>query len=134
MVLAAGAIMSPHLLIHSGIGPRSELERVGVKCVIDLPGVGRSLRDHAITGMVGLLPDDADEATHGFQVMLRCGPAGTESDLFILGAIVKTSSLNFPTPVVPTWLSRWPTCSAGQSPPGGSRRARRTRSTFPSST
>ena len=99
VVLAAGAIMSPHLLIHSGIGPRSELERVGVKCVIDLPGVGRSLRDHAITGMVGLLPDDADEATHGFQVMLRCGPAGTESDLFILGAIVKTSSLNFPTPV-----------------------------------
>ena len=100
VILAAGAIMSPHILVHSGIGPRSDLERVGVTCLIDLPGVGRSLRDHAITPMVGLLPDDAHETTHGFQVMLKCGPVGSaESDLFILGAIVKTSSLNFPTPV-----------------------------------
>ena len=83
VVLAAGAIMSPHLLIHSGIGPRSELDRVGVKCLIDLPGVGRSLRDHAITGMVALLPDDADEATHGFQVMLKVWTRRDRSDLLI---------------------------------------------------
>jgi choline dehydrogenase len=46
VVVSAGAIDSPALLLRSGIGPREELETVGVTPVLDLPAVGRNLRDH----------------------------------------------------------------------------------------
>ena len=48
IVLCAGAIGSPQLLLRSGIGPAVELERVDVKVRHDLPGVGRNLQDHII--------------------------------------------------------------------------------------
>jgi choline dehydrogenase len=48
VILCAGAIGSPHLLLNSGIGPAAELEQVGVKVRHDLPGVGRNLQDHII--------------------------------------------------------------------------------------
>jgi choline dehydrogenase len=50
VILSAGAIASPHLLMLSGIGPREDLERVGVKVVHDSPGVGRNLQDHIAVG------------------------------------------------------------------------------------
>jgi choline dehydrogenase len=46
VVLCAGAIQSPQLLMLSGIGPATELERVGIRPMVDLPGVGRNLGDH----------------------------------------------------------------------------------------
>ncbi|GAA2221205.1 GMC family oxidoreductase [Micromonospora olivasterospora] len=47
-ILCAGAIGTPHLLLTSGVGPVQTLERVGVKVLHDLPGVGQSLQDHVI--------------------------------------------------------------------------------------
>ncbi|WP_432491549.1 GMC family oxidoreductase [Kineococcus auxinigenes] len=49
VVLAAGAIGSPRLLLLSGIGPAAELEAVGVRPVLDLPGVGKNLHDHFLS-------------------------------------------------------------------------------------
>ncbi|WP_139978266.1 GMC family oxidoreductase [Nocardioides litoris] len=46
VVLSAGAIGSPQLLLLSGIGPSAELAEVGVDCVLDNPHVGRHLKDH----------------------------------------------------------------------------------------
>jgi len=46
IVLSAGAIGSPHILMLSGIGPAHNLISVGVPTVHDLPGVGQNLRDH----------------------------------------------------------------------------------------
>lgn len=46
VVLAAGAIGSPQLLLLSGVGPQEELRRHGVAAVHELPGVGRNLQDH----------------------------------------------------------------------------------------
>jgi predicted dehydrogenase (TIGR03970 family) len=46
VVLAAGAIGSPHLLLLSGIGPADELSALGVPVVADVPGVGRDFMDH----------------------------------------------------------------------------------------
>jgi len=46
VLLAAGAIASPQLLMLSGIGPQEELEKHGIKPVKLLPGVGRNLMDH----------------------------------------------------------------------------------------
>lgn len=46
VILAAGAINSPHLLKLSGIGPAAELRRHGIEMVADRPGVGENLQDH----------------------------------------------------------------------------------------
>ena len=46
VILAAGAVGSPHLLLVSGVGPAQELARHDVELVHDLPGVGKNLQDH----------------------------------------------------------------------------------------
>lgn len=46
VVVSAGAIGSPQLLLLSGIGPGAELAEVGVDCVLDNPHVGKHLKDH----------------------------------------------------------------------------------------
>jgi choline dehydrogenase len=46
LVLSAGVIDTPALLLRSGIGPADELRSIGVDPVLDLPGVGRNLHDH----------------------------------------------------------------------------------------
>jgi choline dehydrogenase len=46
VILSTGAVGSPHLLLLSGIGPRRELENVGIPCRLDLPSVGKHLKDH----------------------------------------------------------------------------------------
>jgi choline dehydrogenase len=46
VILSAGAIGSPHLLMLSGIGPPEQLRAAGVEVRRDLPGVGQNLRDH----------------------------------------------------------------------------------------
>ena len=46
IVLSAGAIGSPHILLLSGVGPRADLAKFGADSVVDLPGVGQNLRDH----------------------------------------------------------------------------------------
>jgi choline dehydrogenase len=45
VILAAGAFNSPQLLMLSGIGPAEDLELIGIKARVDLPGVGRNLQD-----------------------------------------------------------------------------------------
>jgi choline dehydrogenase-like flavoprotein len=52
VVLAAGAINSPQLLLLSGIGPADELRARGVSVVHDLPGVGKNLQDHLNVNIV----------------------------------------------------------------------------------
>jgi choline dehydrogenase len=47
VIVAAGAIGSPKLLLLSGIGPAGDLERLGIPVVEHLPGVGQNLHDHA---------------------------------------------------------------------------------------
>jgi choline dehydrogenase len=46
IILSAGAIGSPHLLMLSGLGPAGQLRAAGIPLKADLPGVGQNLRDH----------------------------------------------------------------------------------------
>ena len=46
VIVSAGAINSPQLLLLSGIGPGQELSRLDIPVVADLPGVGKNLQDH----------------------------------------------------------------------------------------
>ncbi|MCD1572626.1 GMC family oxidoreductase [Agromyces mediolanus] len=52
VVLAAGAIDSPRILLRSGIGPADELAELGIDVVADLPGVGRNLHDHLLSPVI----------------------------------------------------------------------------------
>lgn len=46
VLVCAGAVDTPRLLLHSGIGPRADLEALGIPVTHDLPGVGENLLDH----------------------------------------------------------------------------------------
>ncbi len=46
ILVSAGALQSPQLLMLSGLGPAAQLQSLGIAVVQDLPGVGRNLQDH----------------------------------------------------------------------------------------
>jgi choline dehydrogenase-like flavoprotein len=48
-ILTAGAIDTPRLMLHSGIGPEQQLKDLGIPVVKDIPGVGENLLDHPET-------------------------------------------------------------------------------------
>ncbi|CAF4884404.1 unnamed protein product [Pieris macdunnoughi] len=50
VILSAGAIQSPQLLMLSGIGDVKELKEVGIFPIVHLPGVGKNLQDHVAIG------------------------------------------------------------------------------------
>jgi choline dehydrogenase len=96
VILAAGAISSPHLLMLSGIGPAAELERHGIPVVADRSGVGRNLQDHLdfCTLVKSTLPVTYDfgllhEAWVGLRYLAtRSGPG--VSNVAEAGAFVRT--------------------------------------------
>lgn len=59
VILSAGAIGSPHLLLLSGIGPAAQLADHGIGVVHDLPGVGENLHDHLLVQQLVEVPDGA---------------------------------------------------------------------------
>jgi choline dehydrogenase len=79
VVLSAGAIQSPAILVRSGVGPREALERLGVPLVKDLPGVGAKLFDHPGAGIALLPADGAASFAHPMiQTTLRYTARGSD--------------------------------------------------------
>jgi choline dehydrogenase len=64
VVLSAGAIRSPHLLMLSGIGPKDQLQHFGIPTVLELPGVGQHLWNHLSTQMTFKVKDGISLAAH----------------------------------------------------------------------
>ena len=58
VILAGGAFNTPQLLMLSGVGPKEELEKLGIKVRVNLPGVGRNLQDRYEVGVVSRLKRD----------------------------------------------------------------------------
>ena len=71
IILSAGAIGSPQILLLSGIGPKSQLESVGVVCQLDSPHVGKHLKDHLYLGLVFPAPGVGISMT---EIGLSMGP------------------------------------------------------------
>ncbi len=56
VILAAGTLASPQLLMLSGIGPADQLRELGIAASVDLPGVGGNLQDHPYLSSVWDVP------------------------------------------------------------------------------
>ncbi|XP_058821936.1 glucose dehydrogenase [FAD, quinone]-like [Topomyia yanbarensis] len=50
VILSAGSINTPQLLMLSGVGPKEDLQAHGIEVIHDSPGVGKNLQDHVATG------------------------------------------------------------------------------------
>ena len=57
VILSAGSIQSPQLLLLSGIGSADDLRAIGVEARHDLPGVGRNLQDHPFVTLIWEVSD-----------------------------------------------------------------------------
>lgn len=79
-VLCAGAIMSPAIMLRSGIGPKKELEQLGIDCVVDVPGVGKNLCDHPALAVVAKVKDGVkiDHDDPIIQTILRYTAEGSD--------------------------------------------------------
>jgi choline dehydrogenase len=80
VILSAGALLTPTLLLRSGIGPARHLAEVGVDCVVELPGVGENLMEHQGTAVFlvprdGLAPPDDRVCQLGARYSSAAGPA-----------------------------------------------------------
>jgi choline dehydrogenase-like flavoprotein len=64
VVLSAGAIRSPHLLMLSGIGPEDQLRQFGIPTVCHLPGVGQNLWNHLSAQMTFKVKDGISLDAH----------------------------------------------------------------------
>src|SRR3954468_20846774 len=67
VVLSAGTVHSPTILMHSGIGPAEQLRRHGIAVIVDSPEVGENLQDHAIVPVRAYVKGDLgyQAAAHG---------------------------------------------------------------------
>ena len=70
IILSAGAVGSPHLMLLSGVGPKSQLAEMSISVVKDLPGVGRNLKDHPKVYLTWNIAE-------GFPPQNRAAPGGT---------------------------------------------------------
>ncbi len=61
IVLSAGAIQSPQILLLSGIGPKAHLGAVGIDVIHELPGVGENFHDHPDTHILCKATPEYDE-------------------------------------------------------------------------
>ncbi|MEV6318379.1 GMC oxidoreductase [Streptomyces sp. NPDC051776] len=84
VIVCAGAVDTPRLLMHSGIGPKRDLEALGIAAAHDLPGVGENLLDHPESVIVwetnGPIPENsAMDSDAG--LFVRRDPASDGPDL-----------------------------------------------------
>ena len=79
IILSAGAIASPQLMLLSGVGPAGHLRELGIPVVHELPGVGQNLRDHPNIRVPVKVKDDfpLDPAAPRTQVALRYTASGS---------------------------------------------------------
>ncbi len=79
IILSAGAIGSPHLLLLSGVGPAEHLNEMDVPLVHDSPGVGQNLRDHPQVSLRWEAKEgyEQDRFAPGMQFVLRYTATGS---------------------------------------------------------
>jgi len=101
VVLCAGTIGSPHLLMLSGIGPGDELSELGIEVHADAPEVGENLQDHPMTPIIFEVsrpappgPNNNIEAI----VALSTGLSGELPDVQLFAGTLPTNPPGLPQP------------------------------------
>jgi choline dehydrogenase len=101
VVVCAGAVGSPRLLMLSGIGPAGQLRSHGIAVVADLPGVGENLQDHplALVSYQTPGPLPGSRLNHGeVYAALRSGLAGGWPDLHLFPILLPLAPPGTPPP------------------------------------
>lgn len=91
VILSAGAIGSPVLLLLSGIGPAADLTSLGIDVRCDLPGVGRNLQDHLLSGgnvYRARRPVPPSKYQHSESLMYIDRPGGGPAPELVLACVV----------------------------------------------
>jgi choline dehydrogenase-like flavoprotein len=86
VIVCAGAVGSPQLLLLSGIGSAGQLQALGIEVVADLPGVGQNLQDHPIVMACYATPEPLPPSRYNHGEMyaaLRSERAGEYPDLHL---------------------------------------------------
>ena len=92
ITLCAGAVGSPQLLMLSGIGPKDQLEPLGIPVVVDSPGVGQNMRDHPNVVVRFTVHEDRPDETvarRALRLRYTATASSTPNDM-----ILSPSSLN----------------------------------------
>jgi len=105
IILCAGAIGSPSILLRSGIGPAQELEEARVKPILDLPEVGKNLHDHVLIRVSYGAPQEvtlhgltrADKAAAAFLQAWFFGTGPMTVFPLEAGAYIRTNGSDIPT-------------------------------------
>ncbi|XP_046753875.1 glucose dehydrogenase [FAD, quinone]-like [Diprion similis] len=101
VIISTGAIQSPHILLHSGIGPEEDLIPMGIKVVENLPGVGRNFHDHIVYPISFTInePDvyENNWAALAEYISFQTGPLSNTG----LGQVVGTLKSGVTTPELP---------------------------------
>ncbi|MCY4261200.1 MAG: GMC family oxidoreductase N-terminal domain-containing protein [Rhodobacteraceae bacterium] len=121
IVLSAGAIGTPHILMHSGIGDPEHLTGLGIPMTTALPGVGQNLQDHLQARVVWTcrsrtLNDDVNSVFRRMKMALdyalfRSGPM-TMSASFVAGFV--KSHEHMATPDIQILVQPWSADSVGK--------------------
>jgi choline dehydrogenase len=118
VILCAGAIDSPRLLMLSGVGSADELSGLGVNVVADLPGVGQNLQDHPL--LCGFcfeteeLPPVSGNLA-GSSLFWKSRPDLTVPDIMLVSMQVPYVSPELRCPLPPNGISLLPSLVRPQS-------------------
>ena len=111
IVLSAGAVGSPHLLLLSGVGPEAQLVEQGIPLVHVISGVGKNLKDHPKIYLTWSIPDD-------YPPQGRAAPGGTALRLTAPGSNLRNDlSISLACFVPPRTHEISPTLPEGEEVP-----------------
>jgi len=105
-ILCAGAVDTPRLLLHSGIGPHARLSNLGIPLVHDVPGIGYNLLDHPESIIIWELnrpvPPNQTTMDSDAGIFLRRaanGPADMMMHCYQIPFCLNTARLGYDTPI-----------------------------------
>jgi choline dehydrogenase-like flavoprotein len=101
VIVCAGAVGSPQLLMLSGIGPADQLRGLGIDPVADVPAVGENLQDHPIAMVSYATPSPlpASKYNHGeVCAALRSERAGSYPDLHLFPILLPLAPAGYAAP------------------------------------
>ena len=93
IILCAGAVASPQLLMLSGLGPADQLSTHGIPVAVDLPGVGQNMRDHPNVSVRFTVREGVPQDPDGMRALrLRYTATGstTPNDMILSPASLNT--------------------------------------------